>query len=255
MESSWWTQVDVTCVGYGVPYLKDLRSSPFFQRVCVEVEDIPKVWGCGRISAVVGFPWGTPSQAEIDRAWIEGADEIDLPIPLRMVTDFYQVRSGVFESGQSLRSWLQGWDFHLTPRRNLKIILHTDLIQKVYGGRWETPLGKLAEVVAQTLGRGNPQIFMKTCTGYGPGGADPQVVRFLKKEGYRVKASGGIRTMDQVQALLDAGADLLGIGVTSAVALLPPLEKRSPTQGPTPPEETNGPSLSQETSKNPPPIR
>ena len=54
---------------------------------------------------------------------------------------------------------------------------------------------------------------MKTSTGFGPPGASVEGVRRLRGlVGHRlgVKASGGIRTLAQARALLDAGADRLG---------------------------------------------
>ena len=46
------------------------------------------------------------------------------------------------------------------------------------------------------------------------------VIRFLRAStpaSVRVKASGGIETYDQVVALLDAGADLVGTSVGTAI--------------------------------------
>lgn len=54
---------------------------------------------------------------------------------------------------------------------------------------------------------------MKTSTGFGPGGATEESVGLMRRTvGNRlgVKASGGIRTLDQALALLEAGADRLG---------------------------------------------
>jgi deoxyribose-phosphate aldolase len=64
--------------------------------------------------------------------------------------------------------------------------------------------------------------FVKTSTGFHPGGgATVADVRLLRAEvGTRlgVKASGGIRTLGDVQAMLDAGANR--IGTSSSVAIL-----------------------------------
>ncbi len=56
--------------------------------------------------------------------------------------------------------------------------------------------------------------FIKTSTGYHPaGGASTQVVGWMKQYagGLRVKASGGIRDLAAARAMLDAGADRLGL--------------------------------------------
>ncbi len=63
--------------------------------------------------------------------------------------------------------------------------------------------------------------FVKTCTGFGPTGATVEDVRLLRQsvsEKVRVKAAGGIRTLEQAQALLMAGADRLG--TSSATTIL-----------------------------------
>ena len=55
--------------------------------------------------------------------------------------------------------------------------------------------------------------FVKTSTGFGPGGADPRHVSLMKKtvgDCMQIKASGGIRDYDTVIAMIEAGADRIG---------------------------------------------
>jgi deoxyribose-phosphate aldolase len=55
--------------------------------------------------------------------------------------------------------------------------------------------------------------FIKTSTGFGPGGATPDDVALLRQEapeGLAVKAAGGIRTLDDALDLLNAGASRIG---------------------------------------------
>ena len=62
--------------------------------------------------------------------------------------------------------------------------------------------------------------FIKTSTGFHPaGGATVEAVRILKQhaEGLGVKAAGGIRDLATARAMLDAGADRLGMSATSLV--------------------------------------
>lgn len=62
--------------------------------------------------------------------------------------------------------------------------------------------------------------FVKTCTGFGPKGATVEDVKLLRQsvsERVKVKAAGGIRTWQQAQALLEAGADRLGTSSASAI--------------------------------------
>ena len=54
---------------------------------------------------------------------------------------------------------------------------------------------------------------MKTSTGFGSGGATREDVALLREHlapHIRLKASGGIRTLEDGQAYLDLGADRLG---------------------------------------------
>ena len=57
--------------------------------------------------------------------------------------------------------------------------------------------------------------FVKTSTGFSTGGATTEDVSLMKKTvagKALVKASGGIRTPEDAQALLEAGADRIGAG-------------------------------------------
>ena len=63
--------------------------------------------------------------------------------------------------------------------------------------------------------------FIKTSTGFASGGATAEDVRLFREHispDMRVKAAGGIRTFEQAQAMLDAGADR--IGASALVALM-----------------------------------
>ncbi|MCX5683534.1 MAG: deoxyribose-phosphate aldolase [Planctomycetota bacterium] len=63
--------------------------------------------------------------------------------------------------------------------------------------------------------------FVKTSTGFGTGGATAQDVALMKKavgDRAQVKAAGGIRTFQQIQTMLDAGATR--IGTSTGVAIL-----------------------------------
>lgn len=63
--------------------------------------------------------------------------------------------------------------------------------------------------------------FVKTSTGFGTAGATVDHVRLMKKSidpGMKVKASGGIRTLSDTLALLEAGAER--IGASAGVAII-----------------------------------
>ena len=62
--------------------------------------------------------------------------------------------------------------------------------------------------------------FVKTSTGFGPEGATVEDVRLLRSivgPSVGVKASGGIRTLDDALAMIDAGANRLGTSSTGSI--------------------------------------
>ena len=63
--------------------------------------------------------------------------------------------------------------------------------------------------------------FVKTSTGFHPaGGATVHDVRLMRAAvgaGIGVKASGGIRTLDDARAMLDAGANRIGTSASAAI--------------------------------------
>ena len=62
--------------------------------------------------------------------------------------------------------------------------------------------------------------FVKTSTGFGPEGATVEDVRLLRQivgDRVGVKASGGIRTLDDALAMIDAGATRLGTSATAPI--------------------------------------
>lgn len=62
--------------------------------------------------------------------------------------------------------------------------------------------------------------FVKTSTGFGPEGATVEDVRLLRQivgDLVGVKASGGIRTLDDALAMIDAGASRLGTSSTTPI--------------------------------------
>lgn len=152
-----------------------------------------------RVCTVAGFPFGANSElvktAETAEALERGAEEIDLVMNL-----------GAFKSGDYRRVSREieraaGLVKSAGDNRVLKVILETGL------------LDEREKIEAARLAEGAGAHFVKTSTGYGPGGATVEDVRLLKgvvRPGTRIKASGGIRTVEQAMALLRAGADRLG---------------------------------------------
>jgi deoxyribose-phosphate aldolase len=149
------------------------------------------------VCSVVGFPLGatTPDtkQYETRRAIFDGAREIDMVInvgalksgDLRLVqVDLEAVTTACHEAGAIS-----------------KVILETALLTD----------GE--KVTACTLAKAAGADFVKTSTGFGPGGAtaaDVALMRRVVGEDMGIKASGGVRTLEGVKTMVAAGATRIG---------------------------------------------
>ncbi|MDA8345524.1 MAG: deoxyribose-phosphate aldolase [Thermaerobacter sp.] len=155
-----------------------------------------------RLCVVVGFPHGneTPEQKAFSaaQATAQGAQEID------MVLSIGALREGeflaVYEEIQGVRAAAQD--------ALLKVILETAALtdqEKVQGA-----------LLAAWAGAD----YVKTSTGFGAGGATVRDVALLRTAvgGLSgVKASGGIRSLEDALAMLEAGASRLGMSATRQV--------------------------------------
>jgi deoxyribose-phosphate aldolase len=68
-------------------------------------------------------------------------------------------------------------------------------------------------VTACTLAKAAGADYVKTSTGFGPGGATPADVALMRRvvgSGMGVKAAGGIRDYETVKAMVAAGATRVG---------------------------------------------
>ena len=166
------------------------------------------------ICTVVGFPHGTtkPTVKAIEATSVikDGADEIDLVahLPHLLNLDLDAIKAELMEIVRAARS----------TRRDvvIKVIVESALLFKVLG----PGPGAAALATACRAVRESGCDFIKTSTGFHPaGGATVEAVRILKQhaEGLGVKAAGGIRDLATARAMLDAGADRLGMSATSLV--------------------------------------
>lgn len=156
-----------------------------------------------KVAAVVGFPLGA-TDADAKRFEVEalvdlGAQELDVVLNigrLRDGDDRYVFRE--------LRDLVEAADG--VP---LKVILECALLTADEKHR---ACSLVVESGAQ---------FVKTSTGFGPGGAtveDVALLRSLVGPKMGVKASGGIRTLAAARSMLDSGANR--IGSSAGVAIL-----------------------------------
>lgn len=156
-----------------------------------------------KVCTVVGFPLGATTTAvkayETKNAIDNGATEIDMVINIGALKDRHL--SMVTEDIRAVKS--------AAGKLIVKVIIETCLLtdeEKV-----------LACEAALNAGAD----FVKTSTGFSTAGATVEDVRLMKSVvGSRalVKAAGGVRTYDDLAAMIDAGADR--IGTSAGVALL-----------------------------------
>ncbi len=173
-----------------------------FASVCVNPYWVPLVASelAGsrvKVCTVIGFPLGATSteskMAEAAAAIRVGAQEID------MVLNIGALRSG---DNEAVKRDIQGVveESH-RGGAIVKVILETAL------------LDDNQKAVACTLAKVAGADFVKTSTGFGPSGATAQDIALMRKivgPEMGVKASGGIRTLDDLQKMAAAGASRIG---------------------------------------------
>lgn len=156
-----------------------------------------------KICTVVGFPLGysvtEAKAAETRQALADGADEID------MVINISHVKNGMYDEAEGEIRTLK----EICGDKVLKVIIET-----CYLTREE----KIAMCRAVTNAGAD---YIKTSTGFGTGGATLEDVRLFKEhigKGVKIKAAGGISTVEDLEAFVREGCDR--IGTSRAVGLL-----------------------------------
>ena len=147
------------------------------------------------ICTVIGFPNGYNTTAvkvfETKDAIANGASEIDMVINIGFLKD------GRYEKVENeIRAIHEACD-----GRILKVIIETCLLT-------EEEKIKMCEIVTNAGAE-----FIKTSTGFSTGGAIFDDIRLFAKhvgEGVKIKAAGGISSMDDAEKFLALGADRLG---------------------------------------------
>jgi deoxyribose-phosphate aldolase len=152
--------------------------------------------------AVVGFPLGagTPlcKAFEAREAVHNGAQEIDMVINLGALKSLDYAL--VFEDIAAV--------VQAAAPRPVKVILETGLLDQDQ------------KVVACVLSKAAGAAFVKTSTGFGPGGASAEDIMLMRRvvgAEMGVKASGGVRTEDDVRNMLAAGANRIGASASVAI--------------------------------------
>jgi deoxyribose-phosphate aldolase len=179
-----------------------------FATVCVNSSNVRFVAACLEGSsvkaiAVVGFPLGAATSGaksfETREAIRNGAGEIDMVINIGSLKSkdyayvLQDIRAVVDTAGS-------------IP---VKVILETSMLDRDQ------------KVIACALAKAAGAAFVKTSTGFGGGGATPEDVALMRAvvgEDMGVKASGGVRTIEDAERVIEAGASR--IGASSSVAIV-----------------------------------
>ncbi len=173
---------------------KAVCVQPYYVSLCAETLKDTDV----RVASVVGFPFGTNSTEvkilEAQSAFVCGAREIDMVLNISALKN-----NRIEEVCADIKSVVNvSKDY---PGTIVKVIIETALLSK------EEKI-KACDAVIQ-----GGADFVKTSTGFNGGGAtveDITLIAGIVGDKARIKASGGIRTRQQAEALLRAGASRLG---------------------------------------------
>lgn len=169
------------------------------------------------VGTVIGFPHGSNTTfvkvAEARDAIANGAVELD------MVLNIGELRSG---HGDYVRD-----DIHAVVRAAQGKALVKVILENAY-------LTDEEKRTACRLSEEAGADFVKTSTGYAPGGATLEDVRLMAdsvSERIQVKAAGGVRSLDAALAMIDAG--VTRIGATATAKILDEYARRQSGETPT----------------------
>ncbi len=180
-----------------------------FCSVCVNpvwvAEAAKHLAGSGvKVCTVIGFPLGANASEikayEVQKALADGATEVD------MVINVGALKSGMLEL---VKTDIQAVVAATGAQALVKVIIETALL---------TAEEKLT---ACQLAVAAGAHFVKTSTGFGPGGATPADIALMRQAvgpAIGVKASGGVRDLEAALAMVAAGASR--VGTSSGVKII-----------------------------------
>ncbi len=148
-----------------------------------------------KVCTVIGFPLGADSSemkfAETRFLVYQGAEELDMVLNVGALK---QGEIGIIEDEIDKV-------VNASNGRCVKVIIETCL------------LSKAEKILACNIAREKGANFIKTSTGFSFGGAtidDVKLIRQTVGEDMGVKASGGIKTLPQLQSMVEVGANRIG---------------------------------------------
>jgi deoxyribose-phosphate aldolase len=186
-------QVEELCAEAKQYSFASVCINPSYAKLCAQLLRDTTV----KVCTVIGFPLGaTSTQAksfETEQAIRDGAREVDMVINVGML------KSGEYEYVErdiaAVTSMAHKYDVLA------KVIIETGLLTDE------------EKVKACILAKRSKADFVKTSTGFAKGGAtagDIALMRRVVGPDLGVKASGGVRTLEQAKALIESGADRIG---------------------------------------------
>ncbi len=172
-----------------------------FASVCVNPNWVPVcrdlLRGSGvKVCTVIGFPFGAHlpdvKAFEARRAVEQGAEEVDMVINIGALKskDYALVE-------QDIRGVVEA----VGRNTVVKVILETSMLTRE------------EKIMGCTLAKAAGADFVKTSTGFGGGGATVEDILLMRETvgpEMGVKASGGVRTKEDVEAMVAAGATRIG---------------------------------------------
>lgn len=149
-----------------------------------------------KVCTVIGFPLGANTTAtkafETKDAIANGAEEVD------MVINIGELKAGQYDIVQKdIEAVVEA----AKDQALVKVIIETCLLTK-----------EEIEAVSKIVKDAGAD-FIKTSTGFSTGGATVEDVALMRKhvgENVGVKASGGVRTKELIEAMVNAGANRIG---------------------------------------------
>jgi len=173
-----------------------------FKSVCIPpyyIFQAKKMLGNSRVKicSVIGFPMGYSTTGakveEIKRACNDGADELDVVVNIAAIknNDWNTVRNDI--ESTTMISHLRG--------KKMKLIIEMGLLE-------EAEIVKVCELATQS-----GVDFVKTSTGFNDTITTPEDIKYIRSllpSDIKVKASGGIRTIEDALLMMKAGADRIG---------------------------------------------
>ncbi len=178
-----------------------------FRSVCINPFWVERVAGALKGTAintctVIGFPLGANrlkiKLAEAELALMEGANELD------MVINIGAIKSKDFSAAEREIKALA----EIAKNKVLKVILETALLT-------DDEIVKSCQIAKNSGAH-----FVKTSTGFAHQGATTQHVRLMRQTvgpAIGVKASGGIKSLEEALAMIEAGANRLGLSKSVAI--------------------------------------